>query len=184
MAVKDKFIEELENQELHWVQPSMWRQHYELRTADDVTVATITRRITWRQNIAEVDALGNRWIFERKGFWRYHIVIRSAATGDEPARFDYNWSYNGGWLTFVDGRRFRWKQSGWLGNKWVWVDEQGEPVLGFKTGGAFRLNGEIDLDPEATSIRALPLLLFLGWYLIILYRDDTTGSVVITTGAD
>ena len=172
--MKEKFIEELENQELHWMQPSMWQGRYELRNADDEAVATIQRSGVMQQKV-EVDALGNRWLFERGGFMKPHITIKSAGTGDEPARFDYNWT-GGGWLTFADGRRFRWQSSNWLGNKWTWVNELDEPIMGFQTGGIFRLNGEIDIDPDVTmKTRVLPLLLFLGWYLILLHIDDSSG---------
>src|SRR5689334_9604351 len=108
MLGKDKFVEELENQELHWQQPSMWQGRYELRNASDETVASIQRTGFLKQK-AEVDALGNRWLFERKGFMKPHITIKSAVTGDEPARFDYSWT-TGGWLTFTDGKRFRWQR--------------------------------------------------------------------------
>ncbi len=180
---KDKFIEELENQELHWQQPSMWKGRYELRNADDETVATIQRTGVLKQR-AEVDALGNRWIFERNGFIRFHITIQSAVTGDEPARFDYNWSLSGGVLTFTDGKRFRWQRGNWLGSKWTWVNELNEPIVGFQTGGLFRLNGEIDIDPDVTmKTRVLPLLLFLCWFLIMVHRDDSGAAVAVTTTA-
>lgn len=179
--MKDKFIEELENQELHWVQPSLWNSRYELHNVDDEVVASITQK-GWMKNRAEVDALGNRWEFERRGIFRYHIIIRSAATGEEPARFDYNWSVDGGWLTFTDGRRFRWRRGNFMGTKWAWVNELDEPIMGFQTGGLFRLNGEIDIDPDVTmKTRTLPLLLFLGWFLIALHRSDA-AAVAATAG--
>ncbi len=180
--MKDKFIEELENQELEWVQPSAWKNRYELHNTDGEIVASIQRH-GWMQHNAEVDALGNRWLFERRGIFRYHINIRSAVTGDEPARFDYNWSGDGGVLTFTDGRRFRWQRGNWLATKWTWVNELDEPVMGFQTGGLFRLNGEIDIDPDVTmKSRVLPLLLFLGWFLIALHRDDSAAVVVAVSG--
>ncbi|MCA9904863.1 MAG: hypothetical protein KC547_13495, partial [Anaerolineae bacterium] len=94
-----KGLNELELQDLRWVQPSSWRREYELRSGSGELVGRMVRRGLLRE-IAEVEAVGNRWVFERKGFWNRRIEIHSAGTGDSPAEFDYH--FVGGKLIFPD----------------------------------------------------------------------------------
>ncbi|MCA9910050.1 MAG: hypothetical protein KC519_15435 [Anaerolineae bacterium] len=171
-----KGLNELELQNLRWVQPSSWRREYELRSGSGELVGRMVRRGLLRE-IAEVEAVGNRWVFERKGFWNRRIEIHSAGTGDSPAEFDYH--FVGGKLIFPDGRELTWRSSNFWSTQWAWTTEDGTPIVGFKTGGAFKLNSEISLDPELADQKALPLLIFLGWYLYLLFHDDSAAVVVV-----
>jgi hypothetical protein len=172
---------ELSLQELRWVQPGMGREYYELRDPDNEVIATLNR-VNWWRSYYEVNAPGNRWSFERKGIFRQHVVIRSIVTGDEPAHFEFRGMSGGGRLTFHDGRVFHWRQSNFLGTKWVWTDDDGTPVLGFQDSGLLRYNGEMSIAPLAEDMPSLALLVFLGWYLRSLQRQDAAAAVVVTAG--
>ena len=173
-----KVFDELLEQNLRWVQTSALKQDYELRTDDDEVLATIHQASMWR-SMVEVEAVGNRWTFERKGFWGQHIEIKSVGTQAQPAVFTYN-GMSGGKLTFTDGRTFNWKQSNFWGSKWGWATPDDEPIVGFKTGGLFKINSEISLDPGVVDMPSLPLLLMLGWYLYTLYVQDSSAVIVAT----
>jgi hypothetical protein len=167
-----KKMNELELQGLQWVQVSSWKRIWELRNEAGDVVARMTRPRWWSQ-YAEVDAPGNRWSFERKGFWKQWIEVKSLGTQASPARFDYT-MFNG-LLKFPDGRVFQWKQANFWGSKWAWIDEYGEPVIGFQTGGFLQMKGEMSLDPDSDEIPLFGLLVFLGWYLITLYHEDSAA---------
>lgn len=167
-----KGLNELELQGLHWKQKGwLWRES-QLLTGDDEVVATL-RRPRWWSRAVEVDGIGMRWQMERRGFWRQRIEITSLGTGESPARFDYRWTMTGGTLTFANGTSYVWKQGNLWGTKWVWTDAQGTPVMGFQTGGVFRLGSDVHLDPNSP---AQTLLVFLGWYLILLHTEDVAAS--------
>ncbi|MDZ4765828.1 MAG: hypothetical protein SGI73_14880 [Chloroflexota bacterium] len=117
----------------------------------------------------EVDAPGNRWTFERKGIFRQRIEIRSVGTGGEPAIFHYQSA--GGRLEYADGRVFFWKQGDF------WATPNGDPIVGFQTGGALQMNAEISIDPDQDSEKAPSLLIFLGWYLINMSNQDDTVAI-------
>ncbi len=170
-----KAWKELELDGLRWVEVGSYR--YELRTQDDEVIATM-KRLRWWNSAVEVDAPGNRWRFERRGWWNRRITIQTAVTGDEPARFEYR-GMSSGRLIFADGRAYDWKQSNFWGTKWAWVTPDGEPFLGFQSGGILRLNAEVSSAPAARDLPSLALLVFLGWYLLTLYQEDTAGSTVI-----
>ncbi|MDX1992873.1 MAG: hypothetical protein SF029_10805 [bacterium] len=173
-----KAFEELIDQDVRWVQPSSWKEYYELRTDSGDVLATIHKPSIWRNRV-EVDAVGNRWTFERKGFWRFRIEIKSVGTDSQPAVFHYgNWMVSGE-LRFNDGRLFKWKQSDFWGSKWAWTTPDGEPIGGFKVGGFMRLNSDIRLEPGALDMPSLPLLIFLGWYLYLLHYQDSSSAAVV-----
>jgi hypothetical protein len=160
---------ELDLQGLHWEQQGAMGRHFALKTDEGNVIATLVRP-NWLNNDAEVNMPGNRWRFERRGFFRQHINITAVATGAQPARFEYHTF--GGELIFRDGRRYHWKQSGFFGTKWAWVTPDGEPFLGFQSGGLLRLNGEVSASSRAEETESLMLLMFLGWHLLTLYHDD------------
>jgi hypothetical protein len=168
-----KPFEELESQNLQWVQTSTWKYDYELRDEDGAVVATLKRPGWWSSN-AEVDAVGNRWRFERKLLWKTRITITSIGTGEEVGVYIPHWS-GGGRLELADGRKFEWKSFSFWGSKWGWTVEDNVPVIGFQTGGFFKTNGEIKIDANMFSTKALPLLMFFWWYLVSLYQSDAAA---------
>lgn len=174
MSMK-KALAELESGGLKWVTPSMWKAEHELRTASGDVIARIHRPKWWNNVLYEVDAPGNRWIFERKGLWNRRIEIRSIGTGGTPATFYYQ-GISGGRLEYADGRVFLWKKGNFWATRWVWTTENGEPVVGFQTGGSLRINADISIAPDQDNDKAPSLLLFLGWYLINLTMQDTAAA--------
>lgn len=168
-----KQLVELEHQGLQWVQTNRWKQNYELQDTDGDVIATIHRPSMWNTR-AVVTAPGNHWTFERKGWWRQRVVIRSVGTGEEPAQYIYHSSK--GRLEYPDGRVFLWRQGNFWGSKWMWTTEDGEPLIGFQTKGFLRLGSEIELNSELASEKAPSLLIFLGWYLYTLYYEDSTAA--------
>jgi hypothetical protein len=171
-----KTTAELEARGLKWVSTSGLRKNGELRADDGEVLATIRQPHIW-SSLVEVEAVGNRWRFERKGFFRKRIEITSVGTGEAPAVYVYKG--NKGRLEYADGRVFLWRPGDFWGSKWVWTTEDGVPLIGFKTGGVLRLSSQMSLHPDFEDDKAPSLLIFLGWYLIMLYREDTTSNAAV-----
>lgn len=171
-----KTTAELEMRGLKWVRTNGLRANGELQTDDGEVLATVRQPHIWRKMV-EVEAVGNRWRFERKGFLRQRIEITSIGTGEAPAVYIYNG--NKGRLEYADGRVFLWRSGDFWGSKWVWTNEDGVPLVGFKTGGFLRLSGQMSLHPDFEGDKAPSLLIFLGWFLIMLYHDDMAGSSTV-----
>ena len=46
----------------------------------------------------------------------------------------------------------------------------------------FKLEADVEISPGEVSINAdLPLLLTLGWYIMVMMADDTMAAAVATT---
>ncbi|HEX2906376.1 MAG TPA: hypothetical protein VHO69_05905 [Phototrophicaceae bacterium] len=173
-----KTLAELENQAIRWQKPGFWKNEFVLQGDDGEVLARI-HQPKWWSSLAEVEGVGNHWTFERKGFWRQRVEIRSAGTGDEPAVFRYNWQGTGR-LEYPDGRVFHWTQGNFWGTKWAWTDADGNPLVGFQTKGSLKLSADISLDSAVESAKAPTLLIFLGWYLIVKHYEDTAAAVAAT----
>jgi hypothetical protein len=173
-----KELVELEDQGLKWVQTSGWKQNYELQDEHGAVIATMHRPSMWSSRV-EVTAPGNHWAFERKGWFRQRVIIRSVGTGEEPAQHIYR--STSGRLEYRDGRVFLWKQGNFWGTKWMWTTEDGEPLIGFQTKGFLKIGSEINLNSDLASDKVPSLLIFLGWYLYTLYHEDSTAAVVAAT---
>lgn len=173
-----KTFKELNLQDLHWAERNSWKSTHELLDGDDEVIATMKRTSWWRSSY-EVDAPGHRWVFERKGLWNRRIEITSAGTGDLFATFEYNWN-SGGTLTMPDGRIFTWKRTDFWGNQWAWFEgeNEAEPVLAFSAGGFFRARAKLTFDEDTG---APVLLVFLGWLLHTLMRQDQAATVAVVS---
>lgn len=168
-----KTINELAEMNVKWKQKGWSGQRFELRSESGDVIGTLKITGIWR-TVVRVEALGNRWEFERFGLFRPHLVIRAAMTGDEVARF----SLTNKTLTFRDGRQFVWRSSNFWGTKWVWTTSEGAPVVGFQTTGAFTLGSDIHIEEGAEDKGGLSLLVFLGWYLVILnYQQGAIAAI-------
>lgn len=176
-----KAFSELENTTLTWQSKGWLGREHELVTDAGEVIASV-HHTSWWNNDVIVDAPGNRWHFARRGTFNYRIHITSVGAGFEIATYRYR-TFRPGELHFHDGRMFVWRQANFWGTKWAWLDMDDHPVVGFKQGGVLQLNSEIDIDPDSSDNRALPLLIYLGWYLILLNSRDAAGasSVAVMT---
>lgn len=173
--------EDLDIQELTWKKNGTWSGvfDYTLQDADGSAVATI-KRPQWWNNRIEIDAPGNRWSLERKGFWKRRVEIIALATGDVPAVFFYK--HQQGHVEFADGRVYYWKNHSIWGARWAWTDADGKPLIGFHRAGVFVPRGELYFDSATETMRSVPLLVFLGWYLVLLnVMDSSAATVVVAT---
>ncbi|MBL8133219.1 MAG: hypothetical protein JNL42_15265 [Anaerolineae bacterium] len=184
-----KTLADLELQDMTWVKARRrgWfdKPRFELRAGSGEVLATIVRKGGLRSG-AVVDAPGSRWLLDYRTrlFKRPVLTIQSVGTGDEPAIFETR-GYEGR-LIYPDGRVFTFTRHTRMFKppRWVWTMEDGSPILGIELKGT---RGEISLDPdiptEVLAQKAPPLLLFLGWYLILLYEDTQMAASVAAMAA-
>ena len=191
-----RLIQEAADQDLIWRQPSAFKEHYELRASDEV-LATLHWESAWR-TLSTARTAAGAWTFKRSGFWQQRIGVRPIGSEREVAVFVPDWSGNG--ILTVEGERtFRWSGKGILGQEKLWQDDESSPpLIGFKRVNslkteahvslslvAARLPETVELDdlyvpvpPEAMSppsqpLVELPLLVTIGFYLMVLKsRDD------------
>jgi hypothetical protein len=169
-------ISELSGKELQWVQPGLLKMYYELRAGDE-RVATLRFRSTYG-TFATAESADGCWTFKRVGFWQTRVSIRPCGASHETAVFKNDTWSGGGTVEFPDGRRVLANTNFWQTN-YEFMTEAGEALVEFRAGGWIRLSAQVEVDPKAATLAELPLLVTLGWYLVVMMDIDTGASAVI-----
>jgi hypothetical protein len=164
-------ISEVADQELLWVQPLARKRDHELRAGDDV-VATVRFQ---RGSLADAEADRKHWSFKRQGFWHPRVTVRVPGSDADIAVFRPHWA-GGGTLEFADGRSVRLASANLWQTEWAWQDKD-QPLIRFKgRHGIFKATGGVEIQPEARGLPDVPLLVLLGWYLILLHAEDSAAA--------
>jgi hypothetical protein len=171
-----KRISELIPCDLRWIQPSTFRMLYELR-ANTELAATLGFRSAFG-TFATGESGDGCWTFKRVGFFQTRVSIRVCGEADDLAIFRNNTWSGGGTLEIRDGKKFLADTNFWQSNL-QFKTESGEPLVRFKTGGLIHLNATVEIEPQATRLEQLPLIVMLGWYLIVMMNSDSAASAVI-----
>jgi len=168
-------ISETVGDELLWIQPAARKREHELRAGDDVIAALRFQR----GSLADAEAEGQHWTFKRQGFWQPRVTVRLPGSDADVAVFRPHWA-GGGTLEFADGRSARLSSANFWHSEWVW-QEKDQPLMLFKgRHGIVKAKGAVEIQPAAAGRPDTPLLVLLGWYLILLHADDTAAA---TAGA-
>jgi hypothetical protein len=177
-------ITDVAGQELVWVQPARLRQDFELRASNDV-VATLRFE---RATLASGETAENRWTFKREGFWHPQVTVRVRDSDANAAVFIPAWT-GGGTLELPQGRLLRFGAANFWRSQFGWSDSAGKPLVHFKSHqGLLKMEGQVDIETGALADPELPLLVVLGWYLLVLSASDSsaaagaTVAIVATTG--
>jgi hypothetical protein len=171
-------ISETAGEELLWIQPAARRREHELRAGDDV-VATLRFQ---RGSLADAEAEGHHWTFKRQGFWQPRVTVRVPGSDADVAVFRPHWA-GGGTLDFADGGSVRLSSANFWQSEWVW-QEKDQPLMLFKgRRGIVKAKGAVEILAGAAGRPDTPLLVLLGWYLILLHADDTAAATVGATVA-
>lgn len=168
-------------QELVWESSRTAKRTYELRAGEQV-LATLTQPSAWNQRrVASSDE--GTFTLARVGFFKQRIVIADAISNAEVANMPPSGWSGKGTLTLPDGRIYHWRKSGFWGMKWTWLDSAEQPLMSFKQIGGFRARCAVTIEPAAATDPHLALLAQLGWFQMLLARDDAANSAAASSVA-
>ena len=168
-------IIELADQQLKWVQPSALKMKYELRAGDEL-VSTLNFRSSFG-TFATGESADGCWTFKRVGFWQTRVTVRPCDGDTEIATFRSNTWRSGGTLEMFHKREFPAKTNLWQ-TKFEYQNESGNTLIQFKSGGLLHLSATVEIQPRAVGMPELPMMVMLGWYLIVMMNID--AAVVAT----
>lgn len=180
-----KRIAEVAWQELHWTQAEGLKGDYELRGG----MEPVGRIHFERTTLATAEAEGAAWTFKREGFWRQHVTVREIGSDNNIAEFRPHLG-GGGELHTAYGTTFHLGATNFWHPEWVW-EAAGQPLVTFKPrSGVLKTEGSVEIVRQALQAPELPLLVLLGWYLILLAAKDvaiagasaTVASRVVVMG--
>lgn len=179
-----KSISEAIGIHLEWREPKVGEKYFELRTEEEIFGTLEFRSMFGTLATAETDQ--GKWTFKRVGFLKPRVTVRE--NGSEKDIAVYQPKIRGdGTLTFPDGVVFGWKPKNFWSTEWAFYDIIDRMFVTFKPGtektklsDLFKVQAIVEVSSEAATCGRLSLLLTLGWYLIILHRQDTATTAAIT----
>jgi hypothetical protein len=127
----------------------------------------------------------------RVGYFRRRVTLRRHGQETDLAVYEPKGWGSEGELQFAGGRIYAWKPANFWTTKFNFVDTAGKALVAFKAGAEesnwsdlFKFQALVEIDPSASRLEELPLLVSVGWYLMILHHEDASsaGAVVVTMG--
>ncbi len=168
-------ILEVADQVLVWQQPARSKRAFELRAGDEV-VATLRFA---RGSLAEAEAANHRWTFKREGFWHPRVTVRVEGSDTDVAVFKPSWS--GGGTLERPQEPVKLIAANMWHSQWVWQVTKDVPLVHFKSHqGFFKTSAEVEVSRGAVDPADVPLLVLLGWYLILLFAEDAAAASIAT----
>ncbi|HKW32509.1 MAG TPA: hypothetical protein VJN92_05865 [Candidatus Acidoferrum sp.] len=156
---------------LVWAQPKAMSRAYELRSAD--SVAGCLRFEKSCGSLASAEVASQKWTFKRAGFLAPRITVRSANQEADIAVFRPQWR-GGGTLHLADGHQVQWRSTNFWGSQWAFVGTDNQVIVRFSHHeGFFKASAQIEFEDSSAALPEFPLLVALGWYLVILTAEDS-----------
>jgi len=151
------------------------KKSYELRAGEQTY-----GMVSWqRGSLAAADIAANHWTFKREGFWHPRVTVRVAGSESNLAIFRPAWS-GAGTLELSAVRRLHWSAANMWHSEWAWQESDGSPLVHVKSHQRWtKLEGMVEIQPGAAAAPDLPLLVSLGWYLLVLLAQDTAATTII-----
>jgi hypothetical protein len=158
---------------LSWQQPRVFRAEYELRAGDEL-LATLWKPGAFGATMgAEIGA--SQYSLMTEGFFQDRIAVREVGAVGVAAYFQK--SVLEGQLALPDNRGYRWKVMSFWSRRWAFVDDSDRPLVSFQTRDQlFRAGCDVEIDPGALALPELPILVILGWYLLLRMRDSAAAA--------
>jgi hypothetical protein len=154
------------------VQPARLKQAFELQAANEV-VATLQFS---RASLAAAETAEQKWTFKREGFWHPQITVRMPGSDINMAVFKPAWG-GGGTLELAQGRLLHFGAANFWHSQWSWADPAGQPLVNFKSHASLlKTEGQVVIEAGGSAVPELPLLVVLGWYLLILFARDAAAA--------
>ena len=167
---------------LSWVQPKTFERQFELRAGGKLFGTLRLEKALG--TLATAHAATGTWTFKRSGFLNPRVTVREAG-GETDAAVFWPRVWGGGWLDYPTGKRFQWKSMNFWGSAWAFTGMQGETVFTMRPGSEesrlsdlLKNQALVDVDAHAYDLTELPLLLMLGWYLMIMQHEESTAGAV------
>jgi hypothetical protein len=168
-------LREAASSNLSWQQPRAMKAEYELRAGDEL-LATLWKSGAFGMAM-EAEIGTARFTLKAEGFLRSRITVQGAGVAGGPVVFFRTGFLGGGQLALPDGWSHRWKMTSFWGSRWAFVDDSDRPLVSFASRHGFlRAGCDVEIAPGALARPELPVLVVMGWYLLLRMREDSAAA--------
>lgn len=145
------------------LQPSIWKQTYELRSGEQVLATMTFTKFLGSEVRMECDQ--GSWIISQSGIWRPKVIVREAENGitvaEIPVHFlkqEFTFNLRDRSYETVTLRRNFWAST------FTMTGRAGRELLSLKQKFFSFTTATITVGPRAKEYDELPWLMFLLWY--------------------
>jgi len=172
---------------IYWIQPEILSRRFELR-AERSVFGSLSFRTAFG-SLATAESATGSWTFKRVGFLSPRVTVRVAGSNDDLAIY---WPRlrGDGWLEFPGGTRYHWQTANFWGSAWGFSDAQQGLLFVLRPGvekpswsDLLKTQAQVEIEQRGHDLAELPLLVMLGWYLLILQKEDSAAAISATTAA-
>ncbi|MFA7228234.1 MAG: hypothetical protein WC061_04300 [Melioribacteraceae bacterium] len=180
-----KSLREKKGEHLSWRQPKATHQMFELKSGNELFGRLLFPKSVG--SLAEAETSEGKWTFKRVGFFSTRITVRKAGSEDDMAIFKPNLMATSGTLEFSSGKKFQWHAANFWETRFEFKDAEGETVVTFLSGADdhkfkdwFKTQARVEIAENRLDLEEFPVMVLLGWYLIIVLQMDTSAGAVVT----
>jgi hypothetical protein len=156
-------------------------RRFELRAGDDRLASLDFAGPSGSRATAQAGE--DTWLFQQVGFWKPRVNVQEAGDPDILASYRPGWFGSHGTLELRSGRRLLWRYAGWCLTQGQFEDLSGRPLVVFSSDNdgtedqdLVGIEALMQIKPNDLALAELSLLVILGWYLLVLKRDDPAYS--------
>ena len=160
----------LDVSELAWRQPAI-AQTFELSGPAGIYARMELKKLA----SSRANGISSRatFAFERQGMLKSHISIRLADSPQLLAIYEPNFTGQKGLLKYSGGQSVEFQSTNFLKTEWQWLTPSGDGLIGFRLKGAGKPHATVFLGDDGLQRVDLDLLLLLGFYVLLLLREES-----------
>jgi hypothetical protein len=174
------------NSQLFWEQPKLSQRNYILRSEED-TFGQLHFNSAFNTT-ADATSSDEHYVIKQMGFLSGRISVQSVNSAVDLASYWPDWTGTVGEILFSTGEKYSWGATNFIATKFAINVIDGPELITYLSGSRnrkfsnlFKQQAHIVIAPEAWRINELPILVLLGWYLVIVRMED--AAVIASTAS-
>ncbi|HNT26247.1 MAG TPA: hypothetical protein PKM21_17905 [Anaerolineales bacterium] len=172
----------------YWIQPAALERRFVLHSGEH-ELGQLEFHSAWG-SLALAECAQGRWSFKRVGFLNPRVTVRLPDTESDLGLYTPRWTGTQGRLELANGHAYVWQAANFWASQFCWRHPSGDDLVLFSPGSEeqklsnlFKQQARVTFASAAQNLGDLPLLVLLGWYLMILQYDDAAAAAAATAAA-
>lgn len=157
-----KTMSQLEGQTLEIIQPSIWKNYFEIRYNDQILGNIKTHG--WFGSILMVEFFGKEWEIYRPSFWLSEIDIREKGKENPFASYKRKLFSREGFVHLPKGKRLKIKL-GIFRSTYDIYNMMGKCVVSLRDKVIFKSVTEVKIEESSEILDEYPWVIVLAWNL-------------------
>ncbi len=147
---------------LEFIQPSVWKTYYELKSNDEI-IGTIKKVKTFGFQL-EIAMFNKKWTFYRPSFWRSEVAVKESGYTLPYAKYKGGKFKQHGMIELPRGERIKLMFKAFKKDYEI-QDSSGQVFVKLVDKVKFRTNVEIFIEKRSEVIDKYPWIIVLAWYI-------------------